>query len=167
LWGSLCVWKSEGGTWANFNPKVIITAKKRGLMAKCPSAEQLRHLIENVPGGTGTGDKVSWEGNMDGPQFRLLIEFRCDESGCVWAANDAAHARFPTGPIERYYSLPLTTKTRQLLRKLHAQSDGHTESAKSPRSARERERFERRVRMAVAAVQAELGPQYEVEYTEG
>jgi hypothetical protein len=104
---------------------------------------------------------------MDGAQYHLSIAFRCGERGCLWAANDAARARFPLGPIERYHSLPLTPETRHLLQRLHAQSDAHADPAAYPWSARERERFEQRVRMAVAAVLAELGPEYEVEYSEG
>jgi hypothetical protein len=104
---------------------------------------------------------------MGSPQYRLYIAFRCGERGCIWAANDVAQARFPVGPIERSAGLPLTPETRHLLQRLHAQSDAHADPAESPWSTRERERFEHRVRMAVAAVRAELGPEYEVEYTEG
>jgi hypothetical protein len=104
---------------------------------------------------------------MSSPQYRLCIEFRFGERGCIWAANDAAHARFPSEPIERYDGLLLTPGTWHLLQRLHAQSDVHAHSAEYPWSTRERERFEHRVRMAVAAVQAELGSEYQVEYSEG
>ena len=100
---------------------------------------------------------------MGGPRYRVAIAFRYGERGCIWAANDAAHARFPIGPIERDSSLPLTPETRNLLQRLHAQSDAHADAAGQPWSTRERERFDHRVRMAVAAVQVELGPEYEVE----
>jgi hypothetical protein len=74
-------------------------------------------------------------------------------------------ARFPSEPVERYLSL--TPETQRLLQRLHAQSDGHADLENHPWTSRERERFESRVRLAVAAVQAELGPEYEVEYSDG
>jgi hypothetical protein len=102
---------------------------------------------------------------MDEPQYRVCIQFRYGARGCVWAANNAAMARFPTNPMERYLSL--SPDTRRLLQRLQAQSDGHADANDRPWAARERERFECRVRMAVAAVRAELGSDYEVEYWEG
>jgi hypothetical protein len=103
---------------------------------------------------------------MSDPIYRLCIAFRYGELGCIWPANDAASVRFPVAPVERHNHLPLTPEARNALRRLHAQSDAHAGAEVHPWSTRERERFELRVRMAIAAVQAQLGAEYEVEYTE-
>jgi hypothetical protein len=99
---------------------------------------------------------------MTEPFYRVCIHFRQGARGCVWAANETAMARFPTEPIDRY--LPLSPDTRQLLQRLQAQSDGHADTDKCPWSDREWERFSDRAQRAVSVVQAELGPEYEVEH---
>jgi hypothetical protein len=101
---------------------------------------------------------------MAEPSYRVCIHFRYGARGCVWAANEATMARFPTEPLERY--MPLSPATRQLLQRLHGQSDGHSDTDKYPWSDGEWERFSDRVQRAVSLVQAELGPEYEVEYRE-
>src|SRR4051794_12613752 len=101
---------------------------------------------------------------MGEPRYRLYLEFRPGERGCLRPGNAAAEVRFPLRLIDRYYGSLLTPDTRRLLQRLHAQADGHADEADHPWDARERERFDRRVQVAVAAVQAELGPEYAVEY---
>jgi hypothetical protein len=94
---------------------------------------------------------------------RLMFEWG---GGCLWCGNDAARSAFDVGPVED--RLPLSPATRQRLAELSAWHDGALDweypPDPSPWSAEDRERFERAAAEVLAAVQSELGPEFEVVY---
>jgi hypothetical protein len=94
---------------------------------------------------------------------RLMFEWG---GGCLWCGNDAARETFDVGPIEQ--KLPLSLATRQRLVELAAWHDGalnwESPQEPSPWSAEEWKRFERAATVVLAAVRAELGPEFEVVY---
>jgi hypothetical protein len=94
---------------------------------------------------------------------RLMFEWG---GGCLWCGNDSARERFDVGPIED--RLPLTPQTRRRLQELSAWHDGALDwdypPNPSPRSAAEREQFERAAGEVLSVLRAELGPEFEVVY---
>src|SRR5262245_4288684 len=94
---------------------------------------------------------------------RLMFEWR---GGCLWCGSDAARAAFDVGPIEDQW--PRSPGTRRQLVELSAWHDGALNwddpPAPSPWSSDERERFERAAAEVLAAVRAEVGPEFEVVY---
>ena len=95
--------------------------------------------------------------------IRLMFEWG---GGCLWCGNDASRAAFDVGPIED--RLPLSPATRQRLAELSASHDGSLNWGyppdTGPWSPAEVERFERAATEALAVVQLELGPEFEVIY---
>jgi hypothetical protein len=94
---------------------------------------------------------------------RLMFEWG---GGCLWCGNDAARAAFDVGPIEDV--LPLSPTTRRRLSELSTWHDGSLNwdypPDPGPWSPAESEQFERAATEALAVVQSELGPEFEVVY---
>jgi hypothetical protein len=94
---------------------------------------------------------------------RLMFEWR---GGCLWCGNQAALERFGIGPIED--QLALSPKTRS---QLAALATWHDHSLNwdyppdpGPWTAEESERFELAAAEVLAAVRADLGPEFDVVY---
>jgi hypothetical protein len=94
---------------------------------------------------------------------RLMFEWG---GGCLWCGNDPALDAFGVGPIEE--RLSLSPGVRERLAKLSQWHDGALNREDppdpSPWSGEERVRFERDAVELLAAVRAELGPEFEVVY---
>jgi hypothetical protein len=88
--------------------------------------------------------------------------------GCLWCGNDAAREMFDVGPIEGL--LPLSPETRRRLDQLSRWHDAalawEYPPDPSPWSPEERMRFEVAAADLLAAVRAELGPEFEVVYVQ-
>ena len=95
--------------------------------------------------------------------LRLMFEWG---GGCLWCGNDAARDRFGVGPVED--RLPLTPQTRRRLPELSVWHDGALNQEYPPDpgawSAAERQRFEQAAGELLAAVQGELGSDFDVVY---
>jgi len=96
-------------------------------------------------------------------RIRLMFEWG---GGSLWCGNDAARARFDVGPIEE--RLPLSPRTLERLEKL---SRWHDRSLNreyppdpGPWTADEAARFHGATEEMRAAIQAELGPDFDVVY---
>ncbi len=97
-------------------------------------------------------------------RVRLMFEWR---GGSLWGGNDAAYDEFDVGPIED--RLPLSPGTLRRLEELSAWHDTAMDwddpAGPGLWSDDEYLRFELAAREILAAVRAELGPDFEVDYT--
>ena len=94
-------------------------------------------------------------------QVRLMFEWG---GGCLWCGNESARERFGVGPIED--KLPLSADTRWQLQTLSTWHD-HSLNWDSPPdsgpwTAADSERFDLAAAQVLAAVRADLGPDFEV-----
>jgi len=102
---------------------------------------------------------------MDTARYRIRLMFEWG-GGSLWCGNDAARARFDVGAIED--RLPLSPRTLGRLDELgrwHDQSlNREYPPDPGPWTAEEAARFDRAAEELRAAIQAELGPEFDVEY---
>jgi hypothetical protein len=87
--------------------------------------------------------------------------------GCLWCLNDAAYDAFDVGPIED--RLPLSAGIRGQLDELTVWHDTALDwddpAGPSPWTPDEDARFDHAAAGILARIRAELGPEFEVEYT--
>ena len=97
-------------------------------------------------------------------RVRLMFEWG---GGCLWAGNDAAREAFDVGSIEDV--LPLSAQTLQRLEELSVWHDTALDwdnpGGPGPWAPDEYARFDRAAGEVLEAVRAELGPEFQVDYT--
>lgn len=96
-------------------------------------------------------------------QLKLIFEWG---GGCLWCDDDAARAAFDVGSVEE--RLPLSPAMLARLDELSRWHDGALDwdnpAGPSTWSAEEEDRFRAAAEEALAAVRAELGADFHVEY---
>lgn len=100
------------------------------------------------------------------PRYRIRLMFEWG-GGCLWCGNDAARDAFDVSDIED--RLPLSDETRRRLGELSVWHDTALDwddpAGPSPWTADEDARFDRAAAEVLERIRAELGPEFEVEYT--
>ncbi|NNC29740.1 hypothetical protein HKM21_10695 [Longimicrobium terrae] len=99
------------------------------------------------------------------PKYKLKLMFEWG-GGCLWCDDDATRDAFDVGHIDE--RLPLSpgmlARLDELSRWHDGALDGDDPAGPSPWSAEEDDRFRAAAEEALAAVRAELGPNFHVEY---
>jgi hypothetical protein len=95
---------------------------------------------------------------------RLMFEWH---GGCLWAGNDAALDAFDVGPIDDV--LPLSANRRRRLEELSVWHDTALDwddpGGPSPWTQDEEARFDHAAAEILEIDRADLGPDFQVEYT--
>jgi hypothetical protein len=101
--------------------------------------------------------------------YRLKYMFDAGSGICLWAANDAAHGRFgyPVDADGLPLSEGLSARVRRLLEWYDRGLDWDDPGGPSPWDAAEEARFGAEARAVLAALRAELGPEFEIEDRSG
>ncbi len=99
------------------------------------------------------------------PRYRVRLMFEWG-GGSLWCGNDAARDEFDVGPIED--RLPLSPRTLRRLEELSVWHDTALDwddpAGPSPWPPDEYLRFDLAAREVLAAVRAELGQDFQVDY---
>jgi hypothetical protein len=100
---------------------------------------------------------------MQTPRYRIRLMFEWG-GGSLWCGNDAARARFDVGPIEDRLPLPAATRDRlDELSRWHDRSlNQQYPPGSGPWTAEEEARFAAAAEELRAAIQAELGEDFDV-----
>lgn len=100
------------------------------------------------------------------PRYRIRLMFEWG-GGCLWCGNDAARDRFDVGDIED--RLPLSAENRERLAELSAWHDTALDwddpAGPSPWTPDDDVRFDAAASEVLERIRAELGPEFQVEYT--
>jgi hypothetical protein len=101
----------------------------------------------------------------DGARYVIRLMFEWG-GGSLWCGNEAARERFDVGPIEE--RLPLSDETRRFLDEMSLWHDRSLNWAyppdPGPWTPEEGARFDQAAEELRAAIQAELGPEFDVVY---
>jgi hypothetical protein len=100
------------------------------------------------------------------PRYAIRLMFEWG-GGCLWCGNDAARDAFDVGDIED--RLPLSAETRRRLEELSVWHDTALDwddpAGPSPWTPDEDARFHAAAAEVLERIRAELGPDFQVEYT--
>ena len=100
------------------------------------------------------------------PRYRIRLMFEWG-GGCLWCGNDAARDAFDVGDVED--RLPLSAETRRRLEELSVWHDTALDwddpAGPSPWTPDDDARFDHAAAEVLERIRAELGPDFQVDYT--